>query len=111
MGAAIAISERLGRAHSQAHTDTLTGLANRLAVEEWFESALERHRAEGIPVGLVVCDINGLKSVNDQHGHDPGDGVLRKMAQILTEQSQGSLPSAPPEHRYALRMGSDRDSA
>lgn len=102
VGAAIATSEHLGRALAQAHTDTLTGLANRLAVEEWFETAMERHRAEAIPVGLVVCDINGLKSVNDQHGHDAGDRVLCNMARILREQSSRSLPEA-----LVARLGGD----
>ncbi|MEO8106483.1 MAG: GGDEF domain-containing protein, partial [Actinomycetes bacterium] len=102
VGAAIATSEHLGRAHVQAHTDTLTGLANRLAVEEWFESAMELNRAEATPVGLVVCDINGLKSVNDQNGHDAGDRVLRQMGQILTEQARQALPQA-----LIARLGGD----
>ncbi len=44
VGAAIATSEHLGRAEAQAHTDTLTGLANRLAIDEWFAPAMQAHR-------------------------------------------------------------------
>ncbi len=106
VGAAIATAEHLGRATAQAHTDSLTGLANRLAVDEWFELAMERHRAEGILVGLVVCDINGLKSVNDHHGHDAGDRVLRSMARILGEEGARLLPDA-----MVARLGGDEFAA
>jgi diguanylate cyclase (GGDEF)-like protein len=102
VGAAIATSEHLGRAHAQAHTDTLTGLANRLAVEEWFEAAMERQREDGAPVGLVVCDINGLKSVNDQHGHDAGDRILKATSQILADHARELLPGA-----MVARLGGD----
>lgn len=102
VGAAIATSEHLGRAHAQAHTDALTGLANRLAVEEWFEAAMERHRGDGTPVGLVVCDINGLKTVNDQNGHDSGDRVLQAMGKILVEHAARSLPDG-----LVVRLGGD----
>jgi diguanylate cyclase (GGDEF)-like protein len=102
VGAAIATSEHLGRAEAQAHTDTLTGLANRLAIDEWFESAMQAHRTESIPVGLVVCDINGLKDVNDHHGHEAGDRVLRDMAGILYEVARQLLPDA-----LVARLGGD----
>ena len=41
------------------------------------------HRANGTPVGLLVCDVNGLKRVNDHHGHEAGDRLLRDLAGIL----------------------------
>ena len=91
MGAAIATSEHLGRAEAQAHTDALTGLANRLAIDEWFAPAMTAHRTANIPVGLVVCDINGLKDVNDHHGHEAGDRVLRDMAEILVDVARRPL--------------------
>lgn len=102
VGAAIATSEHLGRAQAQAHTDTLTGLANRLAIDEWFEPAMLAHRADGTPVGLVVCDINGLKDVNDHHGHEAGDRVLRDMGEILYAASRQLLPDA-----LVARLGGD----
>ena len=102
VGAAIATSEHLGRAEAQAHTDALTGLANRLAIDEWFAPAMTAHRTAHIPVGLVVCDINGLKDVNDHHGHEAGDRVLRDMAQILVDVAQDLLPDA-----LVARLGGD----
>jgi diguanylate cyclase (GGDEF)-like protein len=102
VGAAIATSEHLGRAEALAHTDTLTGLANRLAIDEWFEPAMRVHRSDGTAVGLIVCDINGLKDVNDHHGHEAGDRVLRDMASILFEVAHQVLPGA-----VVARLGGD----
>jgi diguanylate cyclase (GGDEF)-like protein len=102
VGAAIATSEHLGRAEAQAHTDPLTGLANRLAVEEWFRPAMAEHRDLGTPVGLVVCDINGLKEVNDHHGHEAGDRVLCDLSGILRTVADELLPGA-----VVARLGGD----
>ena len=71
------------RVASQATTDSLTGLANRWAFDE--ELALEWRRAErvGDPLALILADIDDFKSVNDGHGHQVGDQVLRKVGEIL----------------------------
>ncbi|MCZ3387745.1 MAG: GGDEF domain-containing protein [Actinomycetia bacterium] len=102
VGAAIATSEHLGRAEALAHTDALTGLANRLAIDEWFQPAMQAHRSQGTSVGLIVCDINGLKDVNDHHGHEAGDRVLQDMASILFEVAHQLLPEA-----VVARVGGD----
>jgi diguanylate cyclase (GGDEF)-like protein len=71
------------RVASQATTDSLTGLANRWAFDE--ELALEWRRAErvGDPLALILADIDDFKSVNDRHGHQVGDQVLRRVGEIL----------------------------
>jgi diguanylate cyclase (GGDEF)-like protein len=73
------------RVASQASTDSLTGLANRWAFDE--ELALEWHRAErvGNPLGLVLFDIDDFKAVNDQHGHQIGDEVLRRVGRVIAD--------------------------
>lgn len=102
VGAAIATSEHLGRAEALAHTDVLTGLANRLAVEEWFEVAMARHRDDGAEVALVVCDVNGLKAVNDSHGHEAGDRLLQDLAGLLRSTADEHLTGS-----VAARLGGD----
>jgi diguanylate cyclase (GGDEF)-like protein len=71
------------RVASQATTDSLTGLANRWTFDE--ELALEWRRAErvGDPLALILLDIDNFKSINDGHGHQAGDEVLRKVGAVL----------------------------
>jgi diguanylate cyclase (GGDEF)-like protein len=60
--------------------DVLTGLYNRAYFEE-ERARLERGRR--FPVSVLLADLNGLKLANDQHGHDAGDTLLRRAAEVL----------------------------
>ncbi len=82
--AGIAQSERLEEAHRLAFTDPLTGLANRRAVDMRLDEALEAHTRRGAVVSLVVCDLNGLKRVNDSLGHETGDRLLERFGSVLS---------------------------
>lgn len=66
-----------------ATTDLLTGLLNRRATDAVLVRAWERLRSEGVPFGIVTCDIDHFKSINDTHGHQAGDVVLRGVAGCL----------------------------
>lgn len=74
----------LAKAKRDAEVDHLTGLPNRRA----FESVLEREyrdaRAEVEPLVVAFCDIDHFKRINDTHGHDVGDRVLRVIAESLS---------------------------
>ena len=71
------------RVASQASTDSLTGLANRRMFDE--EVALEWRRADrvGNSLALVLLDLDDFKRVNDAHGHQAGDAVLRTVGEVL----------------------------
>ncbi|MFD9221112.1 diguanylate cyclase domain-containing protein [Streptomyces sp. NPDC060064] len=97
----IAQNERLEEVRRLAFTDPLTGLANRRAVDIRLEEAVERHRTDGSVVSLVVCDLNGLKRVNDTHGHAVGDRLLERFGSVL------SLCGAMLPGALAARLGGD----
>jgi diguanylate cyclase (GGDEF)-like protein len=66
-----------------ARTDALTGLDNRRAMEERGPIELKRAQRSGAPVSVILCDVDQFKSINDRHGHEAGDTVLRIVAQAL----------------------------
>ncbi len=69
--------------HEQATRDSLTGAHNRRAVMQLLERELSRACRDKLPVGLVLCDVDHFKRVNDTHGHAAGDAVLVEMVRRL----------------------------
>ena len=63
-----------------AITDALTGLFNRRYMEMHLATLVEQAAARGKPIAALVLDIDYFKSVNDTHGHDAGDDVLREFS-------------------------------
>lgn len=68
-----------------ARTDELTGLINRRALEERLQLQWQRLQRYGEVAGVLILDIDQFKDVNDSHGHDAGDAVLRALAQSLRD--------------------------
>jgi len=60
--------------------DSLTGLNNRRYFDGHFSAAFEKAQTSGQPLSLLIVDIDHFKQVNDIHGHDAGDDVLRQFA-------------------------------
>lgn len=69
----------------QATTDTLTGIHNRLKFNELLKAEVQRTKRYGKPLSLIMFDIDYFKRVNDTHGHQAGDYVLREIAKIISE--------------------------
>jgi two-component system cell cycle response regulator len=63
-----------------AITDSLTGLFNRRYMETHLSTLVEQAAARGKPIAVMILDIDYFKAVNDSHGHDAGDDVLREFA-------------------------------
>ncbi len=69
----------------QAYHDSLTGLPNRLLLQERLKHVLARSRRSGRSFAVVLLDMNGFKQINDSFGHDTGDELLKCVAQRLRE--------------------------
>lgn len=73
----------LATANEMARRDELTGTKNKTAYQE-METELQRQIEEGnASFGIVVCDINGLKLINDTEGHKAGDDYIRASSKLV----------------------------
>jgi diguanylate cyclase (GGDEF)-like protein len=77
------IRRRSRELESQANTDALTGLGNLRHLQKQIGHLLEVHKRYGRPFGVLLMDIDGLKRVNDAHGHQAGDRLLMQVAMAL----------------------------
>ncbi len=68
-----------------AQHDPLTGLLNRRGLDERLVALAAGARRRQAPLSLLVLDVDHFKQVNDRHGHDVGDQVLRAIAQVLRQ--------------------------
>jgi two-component system cell cycle response regulator len=73
-----------------ALTDGLTGLPNRRAIETWAARQLKGAARHDFPFWVALADLDRFKSVNDAYGHDAGDTVLKKFAEILKVNTRSS---------------------
>ena len=78
--------ERAAEAQKLANTDSLTGLANRRATLDWLERLLEGSLEAEEPISILMFDIDHFKRINDTLGHQAGDEVLRRVAEIARAQ-------------------------
>jgi diguanylate cyclase (GGDEF)-like protein len=66
-----------------ANTDSLTGIANRVAFLESAGRVLERCRHGAAPVSVMMFDLDRFKAINDRHGHAVGDAVIQKFCEVV----------------------------
>lgn len=93
----VALTDMIEDLRTERDRDMLTGLLNRRGLEERLRVLAHRHRAG--PVGIVLCDLDHFKSVNDTFGHDAGDRVLKEFGSLLKS-------GLRPEH-IAARSGGE----
>jgi diguanylate cyclase (GGDEF)-like protein len=87
------------RLSEMAITDPLTGLRNHRAFHEDVARELQRAGRTGVPLALVLLDVDGLKAVNDTQGHQAGDERLQALAEAIRVTGRGS--------DVAYRVGGD----
>jgi two-component system cell cycle response regulator len=73
-----------------AVTDALTGLHNRRYLDNHLKVLFDRSLARGRPLSILVTDIDRFKTVNDTHGHDAGDEVLKEFAARIRSTVRGA---------------------
>jgi diguanylate cyclase (GGDEF)-like protein/putative nucleotidyltransferase with HDIG domain len=99
IGPAIEAALRFQDAKESATTDHLTGVPNARALAIQLTQELQRADRNHSRVGVLVCDLDGFKQVNDRFGHLKGNEVLQCVAKGLRETCRGS--------DYVARMGGD----
>ncbi|MDW6020694.1 GGDEF domain-containing protein [Mesorhizobium sp. BAC0120] len=82
------LSARSETLEQAALTDSLTGMQNRRYFDDALREYLEEFRRIDRPVGLMLLDLDHFKTVNDTHGHDVGDTVLRAVANCLKDMTR-----------------------
>ena len=76
----VLLDRRLATARSDALRDPLTGLPNRVLLEDRIDQALRNYQRREEAFTLIAVDLDGFKDVNDVRGHSAGDAVLRSLA-------------------------------
>lgn len=71
------------RCRAESMRDGPTGLYNRRAMQKLMDAEESRCRRYGQPASVIIVDLNGLKSVNDQKGHAAGDAMIRQAAEAI----------------------------
>jgi len=95
----ILVRDVLAEATSKSETDTLSRLLNRGGFERHAEVALRDAVRQGVPVALVIADLDHFKGINDSYGHASGDRVIATFA--------GFLRDAAADHHVAGRIGGE----
>lgn len=109
----LAVGRMEGELRHQLRTDPLTGAFNRRAMDEISAGELSRSQSTGKPIAVLIADLDDFKAVNDQHGHQVGDDVLRQFSALLAANLRigETLVRYGGEEFLILLPGSNRDEA
>jgi diguanylate cyclase (GGDEF)-like protein len=92
-------ARKVARLESLARTDALTGLHNFRALQSKLDEEFARAARYAEPLALLLVDLDNLKALNDQYGHDAGNAALRAMGDVFREELR--------EVDFAARFGGD----
>jgi diguanylate cyclase (GGDEF)-like protein len=87
---------------SSASRDPLTGLSNRRGFDQALEELMSEASRSGEPLSAVLIDVDHFKAVNDTYGHEEGDRVLRRVAEVWQRET--------PDGTFLARHGGDEFS-
>jgi diguanylate cyclase (GGDEF)-like protein/putative nucleotidyltransferase with HDIG domain len=83
LGLSVENSLQFEKAQDSASTDFLTGLPNARSICAHLDSELSRSERSGQPLAVLLCDLNGFKTVNDNYGHLVGNKLLEEIARTF----------------------------
>ena len=89
----------LSKVEEMYKMDGLTGLYNRMAFHEAFEEMKKKPENDGIPLTVVMADLDHLKMINDEYGHEAGDHAIASVAV--------AMKTTCPENSLCVRFGGD----
>ncbi len=84
------LEDSLASVTEQSMTDPLTGLRNRRALVDRLDEELVRARRYGVPLSVVMIDVDGFKAYNDSYGHRAGDVALAEIARLVRDHCRAS---------------------
>ncbi len=87
---AVQNAELYARTQEEAITDGLTGVFVHRYFQERLVEEMKRARAQGASLTLIMVDIDNFKRVNDEYGHLTGDGVLKRISQVMKDGVRGT---------------------
>jgi diguanylate cyclase (GGDEF)-like protein len=90
---------KLSEMEEVASRDELTGLYNRRYFYQAVENELGKARASREPLALLMIDLDGLKTINDEYGHNVGDVIIANLGKVIVKHTRGS--------DVAARLGGD----
>jgi len=95
----IIVRDAMAEITARSETDTLSGLLNRRGFEDRADRLLATALRAGVPGAMVVADLDHFKAINDSHGHEAGDRVIRAFAEMLVDKAN--------EHAVIGRLGGE----
>lgn len=99
-GRFLSLAVRAPELYRRAAYDPLTGLGSRRQFDQMLDGCIERARAGGGPFAVIMVDIDHFKKVNDTHGHEAGDAVLRGVAETIRRNLRRNEEGTCDGYRY-----------
>jgi diguanylate cyclase (GGDEF)-like protein len=93
------LARRAGEMEILAHNDALTGVRSRVWMAERLLLAVQNAERDGMPLSVILLDLDHFKGINDTHGHQAGDAALREAARRIAQQL--------PHHVALARWGGE----